>query len=127
MNSFTASKGSNLYILFIYVSCNKGDDDKGHIRVFDYNGKYIRKIDAIQNGQVLFDKPYHLAASATRVYLSCEALTCFKSDGTLVYHYKDEKLRKVSGIVVDSEDNVISCAYGSEHEVGDKFHVITAN
>ena len=111
----------------IYVSCNKGGDDKGHIRVFDYNGKYIRKIDAIQNGQVLFDKPYHLAASATRVYLSGEALTCFKSDGTLVYQYKDEKLRKVSGIVVDSEDNVISCAYGSEHAVGDKFHMITAN
>ena len=65
---------------FIYVSCNKGGDDKGHIRVFDYNGKYMytRKIDAIQNDQVLSDKPYHLAASATRVYLSGEALTCFK-------------------------------------------------
>ena len=61
------------------------------------------------------------------MYLSGEALTCFKSDGTLVYQYKDEKLRKVSGIVVDSEDNVISSAYGSEHAVGDKFHMITAN
>ena len=46
--------------------------------------KEIRRIDAIQNGQVLFDKPYHLAASATRVYTSGEAVTCLKSDGTLV-------------------------------------------
>ena len=111
----------------IYVSCHEGDDDKGHIKVLDNSGKEIRRIDAVQNDQVLFDKPYHLAASATRVYLSGEALTCFKSDGALVYQYKNEQLGKVSGIYVDSDDNVLACAYGSEHNANNKFHVITAN
>ena len=111
----------------IYASCHEGDDDKGHIKVLDNSGKEIRRIDAFQNGQVLFDKPYHLAASATRVYVSGEALTCFKSDGTLVYQYRSEKLGEVSGMYVDSEDNVLACAYGSKSKANDKFHVITAN
>ena len=111
----------------IYVSCYKGDDDKGHIKVLDSSGKEIRRINAIQKGKALFDKPYHLAASTTRVYTSGEALTCLKSDGTLVYQYRDEKLGKISGMVVDCEDNVLVCAYKSVHKAKDKFHVIMAN
>ena len=112
---------------FIYVPCHEGDDDKGHIKVLDNNGKEIRTIAAVQNDQVLFDQPHHVAASTTRVYVCGEALTCFKSDGTLVYQYKNEELGKVSGMFVDSEDNVLACAYGSKSKANDKFHVITAN
>ena len=58
----------------IYVCCYEGDEDKGHIRVLDSSGNEIRRIDAIQNGQTLFDKPWHMVASTERVYLSGEAL-----------------------------------------------------
>ena len=109
----------------IYISCFK--EEEGHIKVLNSSGKEIRRINVFQNGQALFDEPTHLAASKTRVFISGEALTCLKSDGTLVYHYKDEKLGKISGMVVDSEDNVVACAYGNKDKAEDTFHMITAN
>ena len=113
---------------FIYISCTEGGDDKGHIRVLDINGKEIRRIDAIKNDQVYFYQPDHLVASTTRVYISGEnAVTCFKSDGTLVYHYKNERMGLVTGMYVDSEDNVLTCLFSSKREAKDKFHLITAN
>ena len=115
----------------IYVYCfrhqKQTDDDKGHIKVLDSNGKEIRRIDAVQNGQVLFAKPYHLTASTTRLYISGESLTCLKLDGTLVYQYKDINLGWIRGIVVDSEDNVLVFGDGSRQKAKDKFHVIKAN
>ena len=111
----------------IYVSCYEGDMDKGHIRVLNSSGKEIRRIDAVQKGKALFDKPYHLAASQMRVYISGDALTCLKPDGTLVYQFKDERLDHVSGMLIDSEDNVLTCSHGSPHKAIDKFHVITAD
>lgn len=111
----------------IYISCNKGDDDNGRIRVLTGDGKEIRRIEAIRKGHFLFDKPYHLVASKTKVYLSGETLTCLKPDGTLVYQYKDENLGKVAGICVDSADNAIACAYGSKVNTKDKFHMIGPN
>ena len=114
---------------FIYVSYYKSDDDErnreAHIKVLNKDGEEIRNIDAIQNGQILFEWSSHLVASKTRVYVSGEALTCFKPDGTLVYQYKDEQLGKISGLYVDSNDNVLACAYGSRYKASDKFHVIT--
>lgn len=40
----------------IYVSCFQGDEDNGNIRVLNKEGEEIRRIDAIQNGLVLFKK-----------------------------------------------------------------------
>ena len=59
--------------------------------------------------------------------MSGETLTCLRPYGSLVYQYKDETLGKISGMYVDSADNVLACAYGSKHLANDKFHVIKAN
>lgn len=120
----------------IYVLVFEENDDKGHIKVLDNEGKEIRRIDAVQNNQILFNKPYHLAASRTRLYITGlsayetetnKTLTCLKPDGTLVYQYKDERLGVISSVVIDSEDNVLACAYGSKIKAEVKFHIIKAN
>lgn len=111
----------------IYVSCFQGDEDNGNIRVLNKEGEEIRRIDAIQNGLVLFKKPYHLAASKTRVYISGDTLTCLRQDGTLVYQYEDESLGMVSGMYVDHADNVLACAYESKFRASEKFYVILTN
>ena len=74
----------------------------------------------------MFNLPYNLAVSikSNKIYVSDEGqqtVTCLKSDGTVIFQYKDQELIYPRGLCVDDEDNVIVCG-GNSHNI----HVVTA-
>ena len=111
----------------IYVTChsdNPGGD--GEVRIIDKNGKVKNRLGVHQDKIFMFTLPYNIAVSAlsNKIYVSDWAqgtVTCLRSDGTVIYQYKDFALRAPCGLCVDEEDNVIVCGC-----ISDNIHIVTA-
>ena len=96
------------------------------VRILDKNGNLRNRLGVNQDKTFMFKKPYDLTVSArsNKIYVSDSdqhTLTCLKSDGTVVFQYKDPELNWPRGVCVDDEDNVIVCGWQSNN-----IHVVTA-
>ena len=102
----------------IYITCEK-KSEQGEIRILDMSCNEKRRISLSRvMATYMIKKPRYIAVSAFsgKIFitdLETETLTCLTSDGQLVYQYKDEKLDRPRGILVDSADNVLLCNYYS--------------
>ena len=74
----------------------------------------------------MLKRPYNITVSAWsgKIYVSNwdqATVTCLKSDGTVIFEYKDPELTSPLELCVDDEDNVIVCGGSS-----DNIHIVTA-
>ena len=99
----------------IFVSCYNDDDEVGDIRVYDIEGRDMRKRLGISpNGSIMFRRPPNVAASRSgdKVFVSdwfTHTVSCLTGDGKIVYQYRDDDLEGPRGLLVDDNDNVIVC------------------
>ena len=114
----------------IYITCHSYVFGFGHnggeVRILDNNGNLKKRLGVNQDKTFMFKKPYYLAVSvkSNKIYVSDagqDTVTCLKSDGTVIFQYKDPDLTWPRGMCVDDEDNVIVCG-GNSHNI----HVVTA-
>lgn len=103
----------------IYVTCNKKPGE-GEVRVLDLDGRLKRRIGANQSGSFIFRLPCYLAVSrlTNQIYVSDmarSALTCLTVDGRILYEYNDDELKRVMGVCLDTEENIILCGDDSKH------------
>ena len=101
----------------IYITTHHGTL-KGEVRVLDFDGNMIRRIGMNQDGSFMFDRPYHITVSplSRNIYVSdigSSSVWCLKSDGGVVYQYKDRDLTSPRGVCVDAEDNILLCGNNS--------------
>lgn len=101
--------------IYVAVSCGECE---GKIRVLDLKGQRKRTIKMKPSGSFLFQPPYYLTISATSGRLYCSdyhtnTVTCLNPDGSLVYLYKNFRLKSPGGMCVDAEENLITCGKSS--------------
>ena len=96
----------------LYVSCSNTQGDKGYVLVLDYEGKQKRKI-----GETVgrLEEPRRITVSTVsrKIFVSdyaTDTVTCLTPEGTILYQYQDSSLRRVHGLYVDCEDNVLICS-----------------
>ena len=113
----------------IYVSVHdeKRGTCMGEVRIVNFNGNLIRRIEVNTDGSFMFETPYHLTISqqSRNVYVSDRdksTITCLNSDGVVVYRYTDQNLEWARGVVTDNEDNILVCG-SSSHNV----QIVTAD
>ena len=112
----------------IYVTCHSnlyGHMD-GEVRILDNNGNLKKRLGVNQDKTFMFSLPYYLAVSvkSNKIYVTDairDTVTCLKSDGTVIFQYKDPELSTPRVLCVDDEDNVIVCGSDSHN-----IHVVTA-
>ena len=111
----------------IFVSCYDYVDEVREIRVYDLKGRDLRKRHSIYpDGSALFRRPAYVAVSRSgdKIFVSDylnNTVSCLKSNGKIVYQYRDDELSDPQGLLVDDNDNVIVCG-----KVSHNVQVITA-
>ena len=104
----------------IFVSCYGSFDEVADIRVYDLEGRDLRKRLGINpDGSNMFRWPHYVAVSRSgdKIFVSdnhTHTVTCLTGDGNIVYQYRDSELRWPHGFLVDDNDNVIVCGWGSD-------------
>ena len=103
----------------IYVTCHNNPGE-GEVLVLDMNGTITHRFGQPDKKQPMFSCPrYITVCPATRkLFITDEdthTVSCMMSNRTVVYQYKDEKLRGPAGVCVDGVGNVIVCVYGSDN------------
>ena len=112
----------------IYVTCHHGyPEGDGEVRILDKSGNLRKRLGVKQDNTFMFTRPYDLTVSSRsdKIYVSDagqHTLTCLKTDGTVMFQYKDSELRGPNGVCVDDEDNAIVCGYSS-----DNIHIVTSD
>ena len=106
----------------LYVCCGNHTDDKGDILVLDIVGRRNREIGQIVGRFSTFVSPRRITVSpqSRKLYVSdyaTDTVTCLTPDGTILYQYQDKNIRRVHGLYVDSEDNVLVCSITGTIEV----------
>ena len=97
----------------IYVTCfNKPGE--GEVLVLDMNGTVTHRLGQPDKKLPMFSSPNYITVcpSSRRMFITdspTDTVSCMMSDGTVVYQYKDEKLRKPTGVCVDGGGNAIVC------------------
>ena len=109
----------------IYVSCYNYDD--GEVQVLDKQGNLKHKLVIREDGSSLFSRPSHITVSTAgdKIFVSdlaSDTVTCMKVDGSKVYQYKDNDLKRARGVYCDDSDNDIVCDCWSKN-----LHVITSD
>ena len=107
----------------IFVTCHKGAGPyggQGEVRILDHNGNVRKQFGLKQDGPSMFMFPDYLTVSqrTNMIYVSDsgkDAVTCLKTDGTIVYQYKSHHLVWPRGVLVDDKDNVIICGSDSNN------------
>ena len=106
----------------IYITAHDGifSNDTGEVRVFNLNGKMIRRIAMNQDGSYMFDRPYYLTVSPSsrNIYVSdyrSSKVWCLNSDGGVMYQYKNKYLKGPKAVCVDAEDNLLVCGHDSHN------------
>lgn len=108
----------------IYTVCRngKGEDE---ILILDLTGNSKRKISL----ETMTYMPNYISLgfveSNTHMYVSDwedSTVTCLRSDGTVVYEYKDQELVRANGIYVDPMGNALVCGSSSDNVI-----ILTAN
>ena len=97
----------------IYVTCHNFPGE-GEVLVVDMNGTVTHRLGQLDKKSYFFSRPNYITVcpSTRKMFLtdsSTDTVACLMSDGTVVYQYKDEKLRKPYGVCVDGGGNVIVC------------------
>ena len=103
----------------IYVACHN-DPGKGEVLVVDMNGTVTHRLGQPDKKQPMFSSLNYITVcpSSRRMFItdsSTDTVSCLMSDGTVVYQYKDEKLRAPAGVCVDGGGNVIVCGNYSDN------------
>ena len=111
----------------IYVTCfNPIIGRDCEIRILDLDANVRKRLNLNRDKTYIFIRPDYINVSARtkRIYVSDwgqHTVTCMDQDGTVVYQYKDPKLRGPMGLCVDEEDNVIVCGKWFNN-----IHIVTA-
>ena len=97
----------------IYVTCHNAPGE-GEVLVVDMNGTVTHRLGQPDKKPPMFTTPFYITVcpSTRKMFISdCSTATvsCLMSNGTVVYQYKDEKLRGPAGVCVDGGGNVIVC------------------
>ena len=103
----------------IYVTCHNSPGE-GEVLVVDMNGTVTHRLGQPDKKSSMFFRPnYITVCPATRkMFITDEdthTVSCMMSNRTVVYQYKDEKLRGLAGVCVDGGGNVIVCGYFSHN------------
>ena len=103
----------------IYVTCHN-NPGKGEVLILDMNGTVTHRLgQPDKKPSMFFDPSYITVCPSTRkLFLSDwsrDTVSCLLSDGTVVYQYKDEELRRPYGVCVDGGGNVIVCGRRSNN------------
>ena len=103
----------------IYVTCHN-DPGEGEVLVLDMNGTVTHRLGQPDKKPSMFSCPRYITVcpSSRRMFItdwSTDTVSCMMSNGTVVYQYKDEKLRGPAGVCVDGGGNVIVCGYYSDN------------
>ena len=103
----------------IYVICYNWPGE-GEVIVLDMNGTVTHRLGLSDKKPPMFSSPDYITVcpSTRKIFITdcdTDTVSCLLSDGTVVYQYKDEKLRKPAGVCVDEGGNVIVCGLGSNN------------
>ena len=103
----------------IYVTCHN-DPGEGEVLVLDMNGTVSHRLGQPDKKPSMFSRPFYITVclSSRKMFITdwdTHIVSCLMSDGTVVYQYKDEKLRGLAGICVDGGGNVIVCGWSSDN------------
>ena len=100
---------------------------QGEVRVIDMHGNLIKRLGTNQDGSYLFNRPEYITVSNTsqKIFVSdsdsrTNTITCLTPSDRVIYTYKDGDMRCPSGLICDSEDNVLVCGRSSNN-----FHTIS--
>ena len=104
----------------IYVTCHNNPGE-GEVLVVDMNGTVTHRFGQPDKKPSMFSCPHYITVcpSSRRMFItdsSTDTVSCMMSNRTVVYQYKDEKLRQPTGVCVDGGGNTIVCGYFS-HKV----------
>lgn len=104
----------------VFVSCHNGPG-QGEVRVLDKEGNIKRRLGA------MFSQPSYITLSKNgdKVFVSDSdnnTITCMKVDGSIIFTYKHENLKRPRGLYCDDKNNVLVCNYYS-----DNVHIIEAD
>ena len=97
----------------IYVTCHNCPGE-GEVLVVDMNGTVTHRFGQPDKKQPMFSSPYYITVcpSSRKMFItdsSTATVSCLLSDGTVVYQYKDQDLRRPTGVCVDGGGNAIVC------------------
>ena len=103
----------------IYVTCYN-DPGEGEAIVLDMNGTVTHRLGQPDKKPPMFSSPRYITVcpSTREMFIADEdtdTVSCLMSDGTVVYRYKDEDLRKPRGVCVDGGGNIIVCGRRSHN------------
>ena len=103
----------------IYVTCHN-NPGKGEVLVLDMNRTVTHRLGQPGKKPSMFTSPYYITVcpSSRMIFITDSdkaTVSCLLSDGTVVYQYKDEKLREPTGVCVDGGENVIVCGCNSHN------------
>ena len=107
----------------IYITCHDNSGEStGEVRILDFDGTLIRKIGMNQDGLGLFVYPSFLTVCpfSGNIYVSdrymyTSPVICLKSDGSVIYQYKDPYLKYPKGLCVDAKGNILVCGEDSNN------------
>ena len=107
----------------IYVSCRNPSE----VQVLDKQGNLKRRLGIRKDGSRIFSFPNYITVSQAgdKIFVSNlrnQSVTCMAVDGSIIYQYKDNSLKKPFGFICDEEDNVTVCD-GSSNNI----HVINSD
>ena len=99
----------------------------GEIRVLDRQGNMKRRLGIRHDDSRILSNPVHIAVSKAgdKIFVTdtdSKSVACMKTDGTLIYQYKDAGLRRPMGLICDDMGNVMVCDNSSGN-----IHVIDSN
>ena len=98
----------------LYVLCRTDNDEQNEIRVLGLDGKVKRRLGVNQDGSFMFKWPMYITvnSSGEKIFVSdinTDTVTCMSVDGRIIYTYKDDSMRRPTGLLCDSEDNILVC------------------
>ena len=103
----------------IYVTCYDVSGE-GEVKVLDLDGNVKRRLGINRDGTYMFTEPNYvtLNKSGDKIFVSdsnTDTVTCMSVDGCVIYAYKNDSIRAPSGLLCDSEDNILVCSERSHN------------
>ena len=116
-----------LYVTYFNINTDTYTGEDGEIRVLGLDGKVKRRLGVNQDGSFMFTWPYYITvnSSVEKIFVSdyyTYTVTCMSVDGRVIYTYKDDSMRGPTGLLCDSEDNILVCG-----RVPNNVQVLTAD
>ena len=104
----------------IYTTYHNDYQGNGEMVVLDLQGNIKRRLGTNPDGSYLFNRPSYItiSASGAKIFVSdgkTSTVTCLTASGTVIYTYKDGDMSWPEGLICDSDDNVLVCAWNSHN------------